>query len=406
MRALVKKLGHVAKESRDKAVQKLKIFLASRRGPSTTELDFLKLWKGLFYCMWMSDKTPIQQELATELAQLVHIFADATLVALWLRTFHLTMRREWHMIDKYRLDKYYSLMRYVEHEAVVYLRKTNYQEDNVLAISDHIALHFTGHEASKRQGTGVVLHFVEVFLSEVYKAVGSSVTTTQFEQLFLPILHGYSQTASMERALARRTETAVFDAFGDEFWFRDCDGTKLNSESSEDLDADTDNVDDDNKMIFRKVKLAKIAAHVWHAASGPDCMQSRRKVLYAFHKRLKRLLKQHGTHYAITVAPLLNAEDTEEQQSKSWAMLVQEEQQKNTGGTSKKNKASHKQAKELFEREANQRKKVVSINGMDIDESDEEESNEEESSSLMPKLVIGAALVVLAGSYYFKYAKK
>ena len=32
----------------------------------------MKVWKGLFYCMWMSDKIPIQNELADALARLCH----------------------------------------------------------------------------------------------------------------------------------------------------------------------------------------------------------------------------------------------------------------------------------------------------------------------------------------------
>ena len=60
----------------------------------------------------------------------------------------------------------------------------------------------------------------------------------------------------------------------------------------------------EERSIFRKVHLARITAHVWAEASGTNTVQSRRKVLYAFHKRLKRLLKQSGTHYVVTLAPL------------------------------------------------------------------------------------------------------
>ena len=31
---------------------------------ANTESELLKLWKGLFYCMWMSDKPLVQEELA------------------------------------------------------------------------------------------------------------------------------------------------------------------------------------------------------------------------------------------------------------------------------------------------------------------------------------------------------
>ena len=37
-------------------------------------MELLKLWRGLFYCMWMSDKPLVQEELARKLASLVQCF--------------------------------------------------------------------------------------------------------------------------------------------------------------------------------------------------------------------------------------------------------------------------------------------------------------------------------------------
>jgi hypothetical protein len=52
----------------------------------------------------MSDKTPVQQELAQNIAQLVHCFRvdDAALMFQFVGTFFKTMRREWLGLDKYR----------------------------------------------------------------------------------------------------------------------------------------------------------------------------------------------------------------------------------------------------------------------------------------------------------------
>ena len=38
-----------------------------------TELEMMKLWKGLFYTFWMSDKPPVQEALATLLSEIVDI---------------------------------------------------------------------------------------------------------------------------------------------------------------------------------------------------------------------------------------------------------------------------------------------------------------------------------------------
>jgi ribosomal RNA-processing protein 1 len=52
------------------------------------ELEVLKIWKGLFYCMWLSDKTPIQQELAGNIAKIVHAFDDLDRAKLFITIFY------------------------------------------------------------------------------------------------------------------------------------------------------------------------------------------------------------------------------------------------------------------------------------------------------------------------------
>ena len=36
--------------------------------------EMLRLWKGLHYCFWMSDKPLVQEELAGKIATLIHCF--------------------------------------------------------------------------------------------------------------------------------------------------------------------------------------------------------------------------------------------------------------------------------------------------------------------------------------------
>lgn len=71
-----------------------------------TKLDFMRLWKGLFYCMWMSDKPLIQEELAESLSKLVHCFNSKDVVFLYTTCALETLGTEWIGIDQYRLDKF------------------------------------------------------------------------------------------------------------------------------------------------------------------------------------------------------------------------------------------------------------------------------------------------------------
>ena len=58
-------LGSTDYVTREKGLQALTRFLTYKHDIS--ELDMLKLWKGLFFCFWHSDKAPVQ--VRTELLQ-------------------------------------------------------------------------------------------------------------------------------------------------------------------------------------------------------------------------------------------------------------------------------------------------------------------------------------------------
>jgi len=70
--SFARRLADNEKANRDVAVKQLRTWLGKKS--NLTESDLLKIWKGLFYCMWMSDKAPVQQELAATISKLIHCF--------------------------------------------------------------------------------------------------------------------------------------------------------------------------------------------------------------------------------------------------------------------------------------------------------------------------------------------
>ena len=58
---------------RNRAVKKLKKWLTVRNELMTGE-EILRIWKGLHYCFWMSDKPLVQEELAESISSLIHCF--------------------------------------------------------------------------------------------------------------------------------------------------------------------------------------------------------------------------------------------------------------------------------------------------------------------------------------------
>lgn len=112
---------------RDRALESLTKFLQARRDLSL--LDMLKVWKGLFYCVYHSDRPRTQQALARALARLVADIPRDT-VQTFLRAFWITMGREWHGIDRLRLDKYLFLIRcYVGAGFSLFLRPGGEEEE-------------------------------------------------------------------------------------------------------------------------------------------------------------------------------------------------------------------------------------------------------------------------------------
>lgn len=75
------------------------MFVSGKR--TFSKMDFIKLWKGLYFTMWFSDRPLPQQRLANTLAELVSIVKEKNIVA-FLEAFWETMAREWTNIDALR----------------------------------------------------------------------------------------------------------------------------------------------------------------------------------------------------------------------------------------------------------------------------------------------------------------
>lgn len=112
----IRNLASSDRTVRTRALSSLRTYLSRANSQLFTSLDFLKLWKGLFYCLWMQDKPRNQQNLSRDLAELVDVFkADRKIgkenAVGWFEAFWQTMAREWGGIDGLRMDKYLFLVR-------------------------------------------------------------------------------------------------------------------------------------------------------------------------------------------------------------------------------------------------------------------------------------------------------
>ncbi|KAK3318037.1 nucleolar protein,Nop52-domain-containing protein [Apodospora peruviana] len=109
----IKNLASSDRKIRTSALASLHRFLSARHiSAALTPLDILKLWKGLFFSLWMCDRAMPQQTLCNELADLVFVLPRKAVVP-WLKGFWSTMSREWTGIDVLRMEKFLLLVRRV-----------------------------------------------------------------------------------------------------------------------------------------------------------------------------------------------------------------------------------------------------------------------------------------------------
>ncbi|KAK6511902.1 hypothetical protein TWF481_000806 [Arthrobotrys musiformis] len=161
----VKQLAANDRPTRDKAVESLKAYLSSSRTFSRS--DMLKLWKGLFYCMWLSDRPRTQQRLADELASLVEVLKPHNVIT-FLEAYWSTMTREWTSIDSLRMDKFMLLVRRYLAAELRCLKAAGWEEGIVERRND-VLESLTLHATNSKMPDGLRYHVVDIFVDELIK---------------------------------------------------------------------------------------------------------------------------------------------------------------------------------------------------------------------------------------------
>lgn len=97
------------------------------------ELVFLKLARGIHYCMWHSDKPLVQLACAQKIADLLYAPLTTRCKVLFYGALFRVLAREWPTIDRYRMDKYLALVRRMVFAYVKLVRDTHEEEVASLA---------------------------------------------------------------------------------------------------------------------------------------------------------------------------------------------------------------------------------------------------------------------------------
>lgn len=390
-------LAGTDQRKRHAAVKKLKAYLKARCDISEvidggsngdenstggiSELDLLKLWKALWYTLYMADKRPVQDELSKHICKLLWCVVGteeedecagraylemteaeeleeqeleeqenddeydvtmeeientleeekssddnddedykendnemeeedneamtedmmemddskiphcrgAHLASLFVRTFFSTIRREWGSMDKYRIDKFYALIRVMMHEIYEYMSVRSWNYGIVLLLNDAIFA-----EILKQPPNGLRYHLIDLCMEELAK-VNAKAKTPLTEATFLDVLEpffGLSQTGRHDDTVQERVMDKVIDNFLDNY-------SVVSENALREDDGVENNKDEGTSLIFRDVHVKTIAEFLFTLGSDPDTKDKYRKTLYDSHKKFMRRLKKIGKDVVI-----------------------------------------------------------------------------------------------------------
>lgn len=227
---------------RSRAVKKLKSWIQARSSDSSqeafSEMEMMRIWKGLYYCFWMSDKPLVQEELAESIGSMMNCFGtNESSALLFVSTFLVTLGREWVGIDRWRMDKFMMLIRRVLRHCFVFLARFEWRDDLVKKWSEIVETKLISANSLAQQkrkkkkrkfnnedkpvdqppsefpifhrvALGLQLHFVDVFLEEAAKIGGDDLPAETIQLLLIPFINELAR--GQEDRLSQHIEERIF----------------------------------------------------------------------------------------------------------------------------------------------------------------------------------------------------
>ncbi|XP_077990193.1 ribosomal RNA processing protein 1 homolog A-like [Glandiceps talaboti] len=292
------------KKIRDRAVKRLRKWIAARSKLNKyafDETDLLKIWKGLFYCMWMSDKPLIQEELAETISHLIHAFQSPQSALLFIDTFFQTMTREWAGIDRLRMDKFYLLVRKCLIHSFELIKKSQWDIELIQKLMDIFKAGVLN--AEKEIPDGLRYHLIEIYLDELINVGGSQLSQEETLKMIDPFCQLAVKTSKY--TVLRIVVNEIFKNGiivvsnvgrddGDENEGQDKDGDENEGHDKDEDENGRQDKDEDDDVIKKedrnlKFDYAAIADHLFNLVSADDVSSRNRKILYDIVQRLRDL---------------------------------------------------------------------------------------------------------------------
>ncbi|KAI9068693.1 Nop52-domain-containing protein [Trametes sanguinea] len=296
---LGKYLASTDKKTRDKAIKNLAAFLSDPSRDVLPKSEMTKLWKGIFYCFWMSDKPLVQQALASEIAEILLTITKLSVSLEFLRGFWETTVREWNKIDRLRIDKYYMLVRRFTNASFRLLMRSEWdaaacQEYNSILTDRGGPL----CAEDPRVPTSLAYHLADIYLEELDKALGNPPVPSPLPAPVSTLLNPFftlaartSTSTTYQRIQSALLEpiyaalSPVHDSDSDSDGPRSRKRPRLSTPSYPNLVANACATSPKEEGAVSSTTLKKtLLRRMFDIASEPDTRDSNRRKLYALWK--------------------------------------------------------------------------------------------------------------------------
>ncbi|THV07530.1 Nop52-domain-containing protein [Dendrothele bispora CBS 962.96] len=302
---LGKYLASTEKKTRDKAIKILSTFLSDPSQDAIPRSEMIKLWKGIFYCFWMSDKPLVQQALASELAEIVLTITTTTSALTFLSGFWETIVREWNGIDRLRMDKYYMLVRRFVNASFRLLIREDWdaryvEEYNKILSREGGPLNPT----DTRVPSSLPFHLSDIYLEELDKAMKTSskdsdISPTPLKPLLIPFFRLAARTNAsttskhLQSTLIQPLLSSFSSSSEEPGDLRSKKRRRLNSGSDGEeplypsINANSCFDEPTSSSLSCPVLKQKILKEIFKIAGEPESRDSNRRRLYALWKEEK-----------------------------------------------------------------------------------------------------------------------
>ncbi|XP_061727866.1 ribosomal RNA processing protein 1 homolog [Cydia pomonella] len=242
------------KKTRDRVLRALKKWLVNcfEKNYEFKEDDFTRVWKGLFYAVWMSDKPLVQEDLCESIAGILDLFPTEQLsnAMLLAKAGFKMLATEWFGIDQHRIDKFLMLVRRYLRGALRCVHRSGWSEDACNQFADMLAgkdgLLALKTPLYARNANSLVIHIADCYLEEISKVSSGEISPESLVILLRPFIAYLSQGSATSICIASRRVLTELLKHGDP---EDAEDAGDDNEQDPEDAVDEDSGDDDEEMM-------------------------------------------------------------------------------------------------------------------------------------------------------------